>query len=165
MLSVNTHASVATNKSDNKSKVSEKNTPKVPTYDDNMSIKEYLDQVEKYELFLRKEKYNVLLDFINKWLKYTSHGSKLRSLTEFTNISEKKLLADKKHNRKILRENTENIKKVFHLDNLNIDEETASDEITDKYIIYIVSKLLSLIEYTLSYRIKSHDTFYTIKLK
>ncbi len=137
----------------------------VPKWDaSKMTITQYLRHVEKYELYLKREKYNIILDFINQWLKYESKNAKLKSLTEFKDIRQKVLLEDEKHNRDILRTNSENLKKVFNC-NFTIDEDTDSDDITDKYIIYVVTKMLSAINFTLSNKKIGKRTYYTIKMK
>lgn len=137
----------------------------VPKWDPTcMTISQYLKHVEKYELYLKKDKYNIILDFVNKWLNYESENAKLKSLTEFKNIRQNILLEDPEHNRKILKDNNKNLKKVFNC-NFAIDDETDDDDITDKYIIYVVTKMLASIKFTLTHKKVGKKIFYSIKMK
>jgi hypothetical protein len=128
-------------------------------YDGKESLTKYLRRVELFKLQLQENKYKLLLEFINKWL-----NTKYKSLTEFANISEEALLSDTKHNRDILRQYSEKIIKELNIKPNNVDEETDSEEIKDKHIIYFLSHALSAIDYKLSNKSFKNVTYYTIRL-
>ena len=116
---------------------------------------DYMKRVDKYnDVTIKKERYNMMLDFINKWLNYDKKYQ-LKSLKEFKNISESTLLHDLKHNRNILRKYGTQIKEKFKF-KFNIDDETDSDDIKDRYILYFVSRALNSIGYTLQCREIEH---------
>lgn len=134
-----------------------------PQYDGTESLTKYLRRLEDFKLLIKQEKYNLILEFINAWLKLREE-SKFRSLTEFKDISERTLLLDLKHNRKILRQYSDHMIKKLNIQ-FNVNEETDSDEISDKYIITFLTRALSTIDYTLTHRITKINTFYTIRAR
>jgi len=129
----------------------------VPVYNGKESINKYMQRVEKYKSYFIKDKYDIILKFINEWLN-TTHDS----LAKFKNINETTLLKNNKHNRDIVRKYCDVFQKKFNVD-LSIDEETSSEEINDKYIIYLLMKMLNLIEYSLTKKEFNKKTYYTIK--
>jgi hypothetical protein len=133
----------------------------IPQYDGKESMTKYLQKIELFTLKLNEEKYKLLLEFLNEWLQLTN---KMKSLSEFKNISEDVLLKNKKRNRNLLRKYSSII-----IDKLNvkfdINEDTDSDDIKDKYIIYFLSKSLESINYYLTSWQKNNVVFYTIKSK
>lgn len=135
----------------------------IPKYDIQESITKYFQKVEIFKLKLKEEKYNLLLNFINEWIN-DSNNQKFKSLTDFKNISEKKLLIDPKHNEQILKKFNNSIIKKFNI-NFNIEKETNNEKIKNKYIIYLLSKALSSIDYILISKSINQNTYYSIKLK
>jgi len=133
-----------------------------PVYNDDETISEYVARVDEYMLQFKKLKYQIILDFINNWLKPINKN--LVSLTDFKNISEEQLLKDKKYNRKILRENVEELKRLLHIKSF-IDDETDSDDIADQCIIKFIGTLLNVIEYSIIPIKKEEKIFYSIKNK
>ncbi|AYV78242.1 MAG: hypothetical protein Edafosvirus7_34 [Edafosvirus sp.] len=133
-----------------------------PIYNDTETISEYVSRVEEYMLQFKKQKYKIILDFVNKWLKPLDKT--LVSLTDFKNMPEEKLLKDKKYNRKILRENVEDLKKSLNVKSF-IDDETDSDDIADQCIIKFTGKLLNVIDYSIISFKKEKITYYSIKNK
>ena len=117
----------------------------VPLYDGKESINKYMRRVEKYRDYMMKDKYNLILEFINEWL-----DVEFNSLTQFKSINENKLLKDKKHNRDLIRKYCQ------------LDEETDSEEINDKYIIYLLMKMLNYIDYGLTKKELKTNILYTI---
>lgn len=87
----------------------------VPIIKDTESVNDYLRRIEKYKQYIINEKYNILLDFLNSWLKL-QNNTKRESLTKFRNISEYNLFRDKKNNTKLLNEYKDKFKKVFDID-------------------------------------------------
>jgi len=141
----------------------------IPTYEPHMTIYEYKLQVEQFKLALLKDKYNLVLRFINNWLDSDkknkgSTGRQLKTLREFKNISESQLLKNPKHNRKMLRKYSKEIKQTLDFE-FSIDDDTDSEEIKDSYVLYFISRALDKIGYKFSMkRIKYADeNYYTIK--
>ena len=134
----------------------------VPQYNGG-SVTKYFKSVEQYELNLFKDKYNIILDFINEWLNYPEKF-KLKSLIGFKNIKEGILLKDLKHNRDILRKFSSNIIKKLEI-TFNIDDDTDSDEIKDRYILYFIQRCLASIKFSLTVRKVDDINYYTIKNK
>jgi len=130
---------------------------KAPIYDTTESLTQYLRKVENFELQLKKEKYDFLLEFINKWLKLDDN-IKLQSLCSFRNIYENKLLSDITHNNNILKMYSSKIKCIL---NINIDD-IDIENIKDKYIIYFIRKALTTINYKLKCKTIDNKKIYSI---
>lgn len=137
----------------------------VPVYDRNESVTAYLRRVEEYKLLVKKEKYDIVLEFINKWLKYTTEETKIKSLTDFKNILEEDLLKDKKNNIQVINQYAEKFKELFEIESVNINKDDASTCLSDKYIIYLFSKVLLSFGYIMKTRQINKNIYYSIKLK
>lgn len=133
------------------------NKLQIPIYDGKESITKYIQKVEKFKTLIFQEKYNIILQFVNEWL-----NSDYKSLTYFKNKCEDELLKNEKINRNICRKYSEIFKKRFELD-LIVDLDTDSDEIKDKYIIYLLTKMLQSIEYILYKKDIKNKIYYSIK--
>jgi len=139
------------------------------------SVVSYMKRVKKYnDVSIKMEKHKMLLDFVNRWLNYDKKYQ-LKSLKEFRNIRESTLLYNLKHNRNILRNYGTQIKKKFKF-KFHIDDETNSDDIKDRYILYFTIRALNSIGYTLQCKEIEHrnneknkkkqillENYYTIK--
>lgn len=128
-----------------------------PIYDGNETINQYIKRVERFKNKIVEEKYNVILEFVNSWL-----DKKYTSLSDFKNIYEEILLKNSKHNREIVRKYCDIFQNKFEVD-LSIGLETDSDEINDRYIIYLLMKMLGIIGYSLTKRNYGNKIAYTIK--
>lgn len=135
------------------------NDLEVPEYNNKETVNQYMKRVEKYKIQLLQSKYDVILNFVNDWTE-----NKYEALSEFKNIQEKILLKNNKHNRDIVRKYSDIFRDKFDID-LSFDMETDSDEINDKYIIYLLMKMLVLINYTLSKKEFNNKLLYTIRKK
>ncbi|QKF93737.1 hypothetical protein QKU48_gp0279 [Fadolivirus algeromassiliense] len=131
----------------------------VPIYDGKESINQYIRRVEKYKMKILEEKYNEIIKFVNEWTNKT-----YVALTEFKNMNETELLQNASHNRKIVRKYCDIFNEKFNVD-LNFNADTDSDEINDTYIIHLLTKMLVLIDYTLTRRKLGNKTLFTIKKK
>lgn len=129
----------------------------VPVYNAGESINKYIQRVEKYKAYIIRDKYNVILEFVNEWLNTT-----YSSLAQFKNINETALLKNDKHNRAVVRKYSDIFEKKFNTE-LSVDDETCSEEINDRYIIYLLMKMLHLIEYSLNKKEFNKKTYYTIR--
>lgn len=134
----------------------------VPKYNGG-SITQYIKKVQEFEIKLKEEKYNLVLQFVNDWLDFPNEY-KLKSLTEFKGMEQDELLKDAKHNRRILRRHSNKIVKKLNV-TFNVDDDTASDEIKDNYILYFLSRSLTKIGYSLTMRKVDNKNYFTIKIK
>ena len=134
-----------------------------PKYDGKESINKYMRKVEEYRLKLLEDKYSLILEFIND-LMQAPEQDRLKSLSDFTNISEDIILRDLKHNRQILRKYGNLIIEKLNV-KFDVDEETNSDEIEDYYIFYFLSKVLSSIDYRLVKNTFGEKISYSIRIK
>jgi len=121
------------------------------------TINQYLRRVEKYKTLILKEKYDVILNFVNEWLK-----AEYNSLSEFTNMKEYILLKNKKHNRTIMKKYCQIFKDKFNID-LQINQETDSDEIKDTDILNILINMLNIIDYALVKKDFNNNIIYSIR--
>jgi len=128
-----------------------------PTYE-NESITKYLQKVESYKEYLIKDKYCIILNFVNDWLKL-SNKLRLKSLTEFKNIAETDLINDD-HNQDIIEKHRDKIQTII---NLSLSVNTAGQD-DNNFMILLVSKMLSSIGYYLHKRENRGSFYYTIKL-
>lgn len=131
----------------------------IPTYDGKESINKYIRKVERYKNRILEEKYNIILEFFNVWI-----GTEYNALTDFKNISENILFSNAKNNRSIVRKYSDIFQNRFSVD-LSVGIETDSDEINDRYIIYLAMKMLGTIEYSLIKKEIRGKYAYTIKKK
>ena len=135
-----------------------------PKFVEGMSYPDFISQIDSYEAKMRKERYDILLDLVNQLLKYTKDDTKLKTLLSFKCVKEKRLLKDPKHNRDVIRKNINNIKKVYGA-KFSVEDDTDSDDIEDRYIIYVLTKLLANIGYTMKSEKVGETIYYTIKFK
>jgi hypothetical protein len=133
----------------------------VPQYNAKESLTKYIEKVEKYKTMIYKDKYNIILNFINEWLKLFDE-KKFKSITDFKNLYEVDLLYDNRNNKKVIKKYVDIFEKQFMI-NLNITDDTDSDEIKEKYIIYILSKVVNNIDYILIKKEYNGKIYYTIK--
>lgn len=130
---------------------------KAPVYDGTISFAKYVRKVEKFRNTLNQEKYNTILEFINDLLQLDKE-SKMTSLLEFKKIEESEILKSKNKSLLLLTTYQQQFEDMFHL-KMNIDPEK------EKYIIYVLTKVLSKIDYSLTHKIKKSGTYYTITQK
>lgn len=131
----------------------------VPIILENEPLPVYLNRLAEYKQSLMQNKYTLLLEFINMWL-----VKEYKSLTDFKNILESELLKDEKHNRKVLRLYSKKLTQTFVV-KFSVEDDTDSDDITDKYIIYVLTRLLCAIGYTLVSKKLNDKCYYTIRQK
>jgi len=138
-----------------------------PKYDANEPVTQYLKDVDEYLLNITKEKYNLILQFVNAWLNVKQ---KLKSLTEFKDISLSYLIKNKEHNKEILKQYGDNIRILLNIDDkkTTVIDDVENEKYNDKYIILFLGKALKCINYSLTnkkvVRNNSTITRYTIKM-
>jgi hypothetical protein len=133
----------------------------VPIYDGKESLTKFLRKVEAYNIYMKQEKYQKILNFLNEWMK--PYNLNMSSLTEFKNISAERILSDNKHNKRILKKYS---KKLIDELNLVIDcpnDETDTDEIGENEIIVFVRCILKSIDYSINSKLNGNELFYTIR--
>lgn len=131
---------------------------KVPIYNPNKSISNYINKCEKYLLELQKEKYKLILQFVNEWL-----NKNLKSLSEFKYINEKVLIKNPIYNIKMLKKYIPLFNETFEII-LNIPSDFDENIIHDKYIVNLLNHMLKFIKYDLVKYKKNNNKYYTIKL-
>jgi hypothetical protein len=130
----------------------------IPVFDKEIEThNEYLDRLTIYNNKQIQNKYNLILKFINKWIK-----SDMKSLTDFRYINEKTLFESPKYNREILKEFCPKFKTTFFIDT-DINENTDDKDISTIMIITIFNKILSNINYRLILTQRTKN--YSIKMK
>lgn len=135
------------------------NSLEYPVYNKLESVTKYLRKVESFKNNVLKEKYDMVIRFLNEWTNLN-----IKSLTDFQNMNENDLLKNQKHIHGVVRKYSEIFEKTFKID-LSVDDSTDSDDIKDKYIIFILSKVLIDLDYNLSKTQFNNKTFYAIKKK
>jgi len=113
------------------------------------TLNEYLREVDAYKLYLIKDKYNIILNFLNELM-----DKKINSLTDFKNVDEEILLKNKQRNNDALIKYTNSFKDKFNVKINDYDN-----------IINILSRLLPKIQYTLLKISTDNKIIYTIKYK
>jgi hypothetical protein len=168
MSSSKSSGSSKPSKSNKSNKSNKPSKPVFPEYDDSYSSSEhYFNVVDKYINHVKQNKYNMILKFVNRWMKGIL---KLWKLTDFTGVSQFSLPKDK-HSRYVLENYADDICKELGVDyefnKKNIEEHykklgkcrKKSSEISnaahdDKYIyrsemINVVRAMLKKIDYVL----------------
>ena len=96
----------------------------IPIYDSTKSYSAYLNEFARYEMEIKKEKYNKILDFLNDVVKPV--GLSYKTLSDFKNISETRITVNEEHNIKII----EKHKKIL-FESLKITKEFTTDSDED----------------------------------
>lgn len=128
------------------------NYHEAPIYDPKgkETINQYVRRVEKYKIIILKEKYDMVLNFVNDLLNL-DQDTQYESLTKFTNVKESILLKNEKHNRNVMDKCCELFKNKFQID------------LVGDNIITFITGLLSLIDYTLVKREFKNEFIYSIR--
>jgi len=130
--------------------------------DSSLSLKRRMEKINDMIMSLKQDKFDLLLEFINKWLKLTGKDS-LRELTKFRYISERDLIKNKKYNCNLVREYADKFKDVFGL-NLSIDSTSPNNTIKKKYILHIIRKSLKYVNHVLRSKTIRGEIYYSICL-
>lgn len=136
----------------------------VPFYDPKSkeTINQYIRRVEKYKIFILKEKYDMILNFVNDLLNLDP-DTRFHSLTKFTNVKESILLKNDISNKNVMQKYCELFKNKFEIDIDPKNEKNDKNESNDKDIITFIIKLLDLIDYTLIKREFKGEFIYSIR--
>ena len=96
----------------------------LPEYDGSESLTKYLSRMKDFRFKLNSHKYEKILEFLNTWLK--KYNINLKSLTDFKKVSEKVLLSDELHNKKILYKYYTSLSNDLEINNENCDSDNLS---------------------------------------
>lgn len=137
------------------------NKIKAPIYDGTVSLSDYVRKIEQFKRDVNREKYNLILQFINDWFGHDKHN-KLDTLIDFKNISEDTLFNKRKpnHNRKIIKKYYNKIIVICALDKEKITND--SEQISD--IMSILKDSLKSIDYKLCFRYKNIELNKKVKM-
>ncbi len=124
-------------------------------YDDKESITQYMRRVEKFKESLVNDRYNKLVEFVNKWLKLDGK-KKITSLTEFRWITEDSLLDNEENNAELLNDYHDLFVNDF---NLKINEKNKKNE----YIIDVFRRAINSLGYSLHHKQKGQIIYYTVR--
>jgi len=113
--------------------------------DECTSINDYLRKVKKMETQIHEKNYNILLKFINRWLKL-SDKTKYLSLTEFKNVKYSHINSDFKHNKHMINKYYEKIIKTYEI---KFDLEDYDGSYNNRCILNLISKCLKKLNYKL----------------
>lgn len=122
-----------------------------PVYNDNEPVYIYLKKIEEYNKFLKKEKYTIILDFINNLTK-----KKYRALCDFKNVTTSDLKSEN------------DLKKYFKLKGekigkkLNIIFDFKKKELELNDIITFINKMVKSINFAFSTKTIDKKPYYTI---
>ena len=128
----------------------------LPEYDGTESLSKYLGKVKEIRIKQNIHKYEKILEFINLWL--AKYKIKLKSLTDFKKISEKVLLSNEEHNKKILDKYYDSLISYLDLHNICYNSDNSSTDSYDKFereyqiknnIISFIKEILAAIDYTI----------------
>ena len=128
----------------------------LPEYDGSESLTKYLSRMKDFRFKLNSHKYEKILEFLNTWLK--KYNINLKSLTDFKKVSEKLLLSDELHNKKILDKYYTSLSNDLEINNENCDSDNLSSEEYEKLeknynmrnnILIFLKEILTTIDYTL----------------
>jgi hypothetical protein len=131
------------------------------------TINQYVRRVEKFKAAILKEKYDIILKFVNEWLNSESGplgvDSDFNSLSEFTNVKEVVLLKDVTHNSKIVNKYEKILLDKFQIDISITNKDFLNENNKDKHIIFTLIKMLNIIDYVLIKREFKGAFIYSIR--
>jgi hypothetical protein len=159
----------------------------LPVYKTGMNLSLWKRQMDEYDTMWNRERYRLLLMFINSWL--ANYNISIKSLLDFKKISEEDVSKDEKYNKKIVKDNINIINKIFSMNHKikgcyvkkEIDEEYINsgknlwddesddeisidtDDINELEIIKIIREMVKKIDYTLVKNVINDKNYYTIK--
>ena len=126
-----------------------------PIYDGIEPIDRYLQKLKMYTMTINKEKYKIIIDFLNIWL--SNCDIKLDKIFDFKNISEKKLPSTSINN-DIMKKYAKNIIKSLNISykyDKNIDYDT-------KEFIAFIKLMLKSINYNINGSARNNVIYYKI---
>jgi hypothetical protein len=133
-----------------------------PKMTDKTDVCDYIDEFEKYKIYIKKTNYDIVLNFFNKMLKL-KEDTEYKALTDIQNIHKSRFLNCKK----LLKNNKDIFKKNFDMDidvnKLRTFKNTDKNkDIEIDYIVRILRKALRCIDYSMP---STKKLYYAIKVK
>lgn len=132
-------------------------------YDHGISIRDHIRTADNLLTTLKQDKYDLLLEFINKWLKLEG-DKRLKELSKFRYISERDLTKNKKYNCNLIREYIDRLKDKLGVD-LPINKDTPDSKIKRKYILHIVRKCAIRVDYILRSKNIKDEKYYSLCIR
>jgi len=125
-----------------------------PVFDDNETCAQYIKRLELYEINKNKNKYGIILNFLNDCM--NNYNRKYKSITEFKNISYKYIYYNQKKFNIIMDKYVNLIVSVFKI-NLQEFENT-------NFLLFL-KRILLEINYNLVSKTINNEIYYSIIMK
>jgi hypothetical protein len=125
-----------------------------PVYDGTEPTYKYFDRLAEYTSNIKRERYTIILNFINDWTK-----KKYAKLLDVKNIKHDSLPSENR-NAKFLSERAQDIKDKFKLKHTFDDKSVKSED-----VIKFLKDALNTIEYNIASRVIDGETYYNISFK
>lgn len=136
------------------------NTP--PVFSENMSVNEYVRQMELYHVKIKSAKYDLILEILNKLMKLRE-DTQYNTLTLIKCISKANVTKNLDFSNKLLKEYSGQIHNLFNIKVFN--GKNILDNKNNNYILTIIRKMLVNIGYELSPYTSYGKSMYMIKNK
>jgi hypothetical protein len=134
----------------------------LPEFKDGDSIGQFAEKVRLYEVAVKRERYNIILGFLNEWL--VPYKINLKSLLEFRGISESTIDKHTEHNKKTIKTNTVDIKKRLNIAESDLEfDDVDTDDIPESEILRFISVIVDKVGYHLYKYYYKESTYYSIK--
>jgi hypothetical protein len=141
-------------------KITTKKEISYPIYDGKETMTQWLRKIQLFEVRMKSDKYNKILDFMNILL--TPYEIKLCSLSDFKNISSKKITKDIIHNKRTLRKYGKKLAAELCVDVNAPELDDDTEDIEEDQIIKFIRSILKSIEYSLKWKQVDNIIYYTI---
>lgn len=120
------------------------------------TLNEFLRRVDKYKIHYNKEKYNLVLNIINKIFNLNEEYT-YKSLTSIKHVKLKSLNVDQKFTESIIIQNKDKLKELFNFETDNIEYNLEG-------MVVVISRLLQLINYKLKIYTMKNIKYCTISV-
>lgn len=131
-------------------------------YDGKESFIDYKERLYNFHRKLTESDYIIIFNFIKDWL--SQYAIPIKSLLDFKNISEKKIISNKTHNKKIYKKYQKELSSKYDLKkNLEDVDEIDTDELLEDDVIKLVRLVLPIINYKLVKYNTDSIVYYSIK--
>lgn len=138
-------------------------TNNFPIFDGKESLTHFIRRVKDFELQVLKEKYDLILEFVNELM---NKEKKYISLTEFINEPDHIITSNVRHNKKVINIYKDKLAKVLNINVLELTCITSEeDTIESSFTIIFLKKIINSINFSLVSRIVDDKIYYSIKNK
>lgn len=134
-----------------------------PIFDGKETLAQFMKRAKEFELLVKKNKYNIILEFVNALVK--SEDTLYTSLTDLSNVHEGKITSNIHHNIKIMDQYSSKLANGLNIDMLELTSIATEHEYDGEppNIIMFLKRILNSIEYSLISKTVDDQTYYTIK--